>query len=60
MEEANVEYTDDKCITMRLLDNKVNEMNATGKTYNLKFNVYYWDGAVNEKPATFTVKVDVR
>jgi len=38
----------------------IDKINAIGKTYNLKLNVYYADRAVNEKPASLTVKLAVQ
>ena len=38
----------------------IDKMNASGKTYSIKLNVYYADRASNEKPASLTVNLTIK
>lgn len=49
---------EDGCIKLQW--NGFDDITATGKTYNVKMNVYYADRALNEKPVTVTLKVTVK
>jgi len=55
--DLNASYEDGYIVLERI---GVDKINAIGKTYNLKLNVYYADGAFNEKPASTTLKLTVK
>ena len=47
-------------IYLRASDNGFNQINKTGKTWSLKFEVTYADKAVDQKPVTVTYKVTIK
>ena len=52
--------SDSTSIYLRTSDNGFNQINKTGKSWSLKFEVTYADKAVDQKPVTVTYKVTVK